>query len=256
MLQCNWAVEQGLAGGMIWSLETDDFHGNCEGEKYPLLSKIYDIMKTGELTTGTTVHTTTQPPYTGPSTTISSTTVNPSTTVASIVPAEDRQVVCYYGSWAKYRPGDGLFVVSDIDPTICTHLVYAFAGLTNNEITMPDLPNDDTSFKELVALKNVNPNLKVTIAIGGWNEGSERFSTMVSTSTNRATFIQSVVAFIQAYNCDGLDLDWEYPTQRGGVPEDKENFAMLTAELKEVIYAGIFDFNKVLLNASSTYRDL
>ena len=44
-------------------------------------------------------------------------------------------MVCYYGSWAVYRNGDGKFDVEHIDPTICTHAVFGFAGLAyNNEL--------------------------------------------------------------------------------------------------------------------------
>jgi len=43
----------------------------------------------------------------------------------------DRQhvVVCYIARWAHWRPGIGQFTVDYIDPTLCTHLVYAFAVL-------------------------------------------------------------------------------------------------------------------------------
>jgi chitinase len=44
-------------------------------------------------------------------------------------------LVCYLGSWAYYRLGDGKFVIEDIDPNLCTHIVYAFAKLENNQIT-------------------------------------------------------------------------------------------------------------------------
>lgn len=39
------------------------------------------------------------------------------------------RVVCYYGSWAVYRHGNGHFDIEDIDPTLCTHLIYTFVGL-------------------------------------------------------------------------------------------------------------------------------
>ncbi len=47
---------------------------------------------------------------------------------------------------------------------------------------------------------------------------------MVSDPAKRATFVNSVVNFIKKYNFDGLDFDWEYPANRGGLPSDKVNF--------------------------------
>ena len=44
---------------------------------------------------------------------------------------------------------------------------------------------------------------------------------MAASAEYRATFVQSVVEFLAKYNFDGLDVDWEYPSQRNGSPEDK-----------------------------------
>lgn len=65
-----------------------------------------------------------------------------------------------------------------------------------------------------MGLKQVNPNLKVMIAIGGWNEGGKKYSDMSATKASRAKFIESVVAFLQEHQFDGLDLDWEYPGKK------------------------------------------
>lgn len=58
---------------------------------------------------------------------------------------------------------------------------------------------------------------------------------MVSSPSERAKFTNSVVDFVLKYNFDGLDLDWEYPANRGGVPADKVlalNFHGVNAELR------------------------
>ncbi|KZR97839.1 Chitotriosidase-1 [Daphnia magna] len=55
---------------------------------------------------------------------------------------------------------------------------------------------------------------------------------MVSDPAKRATFVNSVVSFIQKYDFDGLDFDWEYPASRGGVPADKQNYISMIRELK------------------------
>jgi len=52
----------------------------------------------------------------------------------------------------------------------------------------------------------------------------------------RRTFVESVVPFLERYNFDGLDLDWEYPTARGGKPEDKVKTSFLTNSLVAPVY--------------------
>ncbi|KPM07813.1 Sar s 15 allergen (chitinase-like protein) [Sarcoptes scabiei] len=132
--------------------------------------------------------------------------------------------VCYYGSWAVYRPGRGKFPVEEIDPFLCSHIIYGFAGLSYENKIRPKLGQR--------CLSQVNKNLKTLIAIGGWNEGSTKYSQMAANPESRKVFVQSVLDFLERYDFDGLDMDWEYPGSRGGKHEDKQNFVALLRELK------------------------
>lgn len=72
------------------------------------------------------------------------------------------------------------------------------------------------------------------MAIGGWNEGSSRFSPMVADPERRQEFVKNALKFLRLNQFDGLDLDWEYPALReGGKPRDKDNYAQLVQELRE-----------------------
>ena len=42
LLKAAWVKDKGLGGVMLWSVDMDDFRGNCGGEKYPLLNTLVD----------------------------------------------------------------------------------------------------------------------------------------------------------------------------------------------------------------------
>lgn len=67
------------------------------------------------------------------------------------------------------------------------------------------------------------------LAIGGWNAESAAFSDLVSNPGNRRVFILSVIPYLRKNGFNGLDIDWEYPTLRGGKPEDKYRFSQLVS---------------------------
>lgn len=98
-LKTRYAVYMGLAGAMIWSIETDDFRGEC-GPKFPLLNAIKTELRNSvsELPEpNPTKNTTSTTPKTSPvsttitttsSTTTSTTTTPSSTTLSSVSPAD------------------------------------------------------------------------------------------------------------------------------------------------------------------------
>jgi len=95
--------------------------------------------------------------------------------------------------------------------------------------------------KRVANLRKMNQNLAVLISIGGWNEGSTKYSEMVQSEANRKTFITSVLEFLKKYNLDGFDLDWEYPgfhaveggDRQEGRKQDIQDYVTLLKELKE-----------------------
>jgi len=155
--------------------------------------------------------------------------------LASVATASNYKRVCYYTNWAQYRPAGGKYFPEDVDANLCTHVIYSFAKIgRGGKLAMYEW-NDDKMYPRMMALKKKNPELKVLLAVGGWNHENGKpgkFSTMVATPERRSVFIKSTIALLREWGFDGFDLDWEYPANRGNSPPgDKQKFTILTQEL-------------------------
>nr|BAF49605.1 chitinase [Monochamus alternatus] len=154
--------------------------------------------------------------------------------------ASAKNVICYFASWTVYRPGNGKFDVENIDPTLCTHIMFGFIGLYPDgtiNIIDPWESDDDglKGFTRLTSLKQSYPSLKIMVSMGGWNEGSKNYSDVAADPAKRKIMINEVVSFMEQHNFDGFDLDWEYPGLRNGSDDDPQNYVELLTELRAAL---------------------
>ncbi|OWR52904.1 group 3 chitinase protein, partial [Danaus plexippus plexippus] len=142
--------------------------------------------------------------------------------------AIDNSIVCYYTNWSQYRTKIGKFTPEDIQPDLCTHVIFAFGWMKKGKLGSFE-SNDETKdgkaglYDRINELKKANPKLKTLLAIGGWSFGTQKFKDMTATRYSRQTFIYSAIPYLRDRNFDGLDVDWEYP--KGG--DDKKNYVLL-----------------------------
>ncbi|XP_050082117.1 probable chitinase 10 [Anopheles aquasalis] len=246
-----------LGGGMIWALDLDDFKDRCGQGSHPLLTAIREGLRdapTGNEVLPPVVLNPMDSENTPPSTIqnlnggITSPekqqpgSMDSGEIEENLVDGESYKVVCYFTNWAWYRQGNGKYLPEDIDPQLCTHIVYGFAVLDREALTIKPHDSwadiDNRFYERVVELKKKGK--KVTVAIGGWNDSAgDKYSRLVRSEQARKRFIDNVLQFIEKYNFDGLDLDWEYPVCwqvdcNKGYADEKEGFARLVKELSAV----------------------
>src|ERR1700761_4992181 len=104
-------------------------------------------------------------------------------------------------------PKDRVLAPQEISAKKLTRINYAFADLQKGQI-VEGFAHDAENFAVLNSLKHDNPSLTIVVSIGGWT-WSGNFSDMALTRQSRTAFIESAVKFIEKYQLDGLDIDWE-----------------------------------------------
>jgi chitinase len=121
--------------------------------------------------------------------------------------------------------------VNSVQYSKLTHINYAFA-LPNSNGSLQAIP-DPGKLSSLVNLAH-NNGVKVSLAIGGWNDGNDSaFEALAANSGSRTTFVNSVVSVVGQYNLDGVDIDWEYPDPGAS----GNNFTALMQQLSSAMHS-------------------
>ncbi len=133
------------------------------------------------------------------------------------------KVVGYIPSWS----GD----VNTIQYSKLTHVNYSFV-LPNSDGSLQAVPNP-AKLQNLVSLGHAS-GVKVQIAVGGWNNGDDSsFEVLAQTSTGRTNFVNNIMALVNQYNLDGVDMDWEYPDPGASA----DNYELLVTQLATSLHA-------------------
>ncbi|XP_071104116.1 acidic mammalian chitinase-like [Haliotis cracherodii] len=128
---------------------------------------------------------------------------------------------CYFTSWSAQTSLTKVRLpVKEIDPNLCTHIIYAFAKLDvpSKSVVAIDPANEYShngvwgNYKKFNHLKSKNPNLKTLLSVGGETPGiAEEFSMLSASTPSLQQFANNTIRFLREHGFDGLDVDWEYP---------------------------------------------
>ena len=189
--------------------------------------------------------------------------------VPALAQASDREehghakvVGGYFEEWSIYYAG---YNVANLQGNgvadKLTHLNYAFGGVTPAGCSIADSWADYQSpylpsvsgvpyagplygnFAALQQLKQLHPNLKVLISLGGASaSATSAFAAAAATAKGRKAFVASCIDLFINGNIaprisaagifDGIDLDWEFPTA-----DDKQNATALVREFRSQLRA-------------------
>lgn len=145
--------------------------------------------------------------------------------------ASTQRVVCHITNWSFYRRGEGKFVPENLDPNMCTHIIYSFATLEPEALELREFdPWGDIENQLYQRTVSLNKNVPVLLGLGGWTDSSgDKYTRLVSNPRARQNFISRALVFLRQYGFSGLHMDWNYPTCpqsdcRVGPATDKGDF--------------------------------
>ncbi|KAJ7979638.1 cysteine-rich receptor-like protein kinase 21 [Quillaja saponaria] len=114
-------------------------------------------------------------------------------------------------TWIKsgyWLSGSG-FPISDINSSLFTHLICAFADVNSSSYQLYVSFSDEQYFSAFTStVKLKNPSITTLLSIGGGKADYGVFSLMFSSGSYRKSFIESSIRIARHYGFQGLDLSW------------------------------------------------
>ncbi|WP_295003135.1 glycosyl hydrolase family 18 protein [Sulfurimonas sp.] len=174
-----------------------------------------------------------------------------------------KKIVGYFPEWGIYSAHNN-YTPADTPFDKLTHINYAFARIIDGEVAIfddwaatgvshgePWNSQYSGNLGQFKKFKKDFPDTSVLISVGGWTQ-SAGFHDAAINEVSRQKFADSCVEFIRQWDFDGVDIDWEFPTQvrqpdtidtagDTGTPNadaaEKQTFTLLLKTIRETLTA-------------------
>jgi len=174
----------------------------------------------------------------------------------------------YYPNWRIYKQEPP----SSLNFGAISHVFYAFAWVKPDGTvflsdewadTQLEVDGSQGCLRSFAALKQQHSHLKLVLSIGGGGQASQNFATVASNPSTRTRFADSARTLVNQYGFDGIDIDWEHPSD----PEQGVNYVHLLSTIRSylpssqyivtsALPAGEWALRNIDLNAAQRYLDL
>ena len=129
-----------------------------------------------------------------------------------------QRVVGYYPQWVQ-----STFTPDKIDYSVITHVIHSFAWPDEEG----NVQHYDNMLSQSLTATVHDNNAKILLSFGGWGQ-SWGFANSTSTPELREFLINNIINICETYNYDGIDIDWEQPTN----VIEKNNLTSFVSELR------------------------
>lgn len=147
----------------------------------------------------------------------------------------DKEIFCFFQSSAEGRDGNGAFTINNLNPELCSTLVFMEAEVEGSNLVASD-PWRDTGnggkrfYKQFNDLKTSH-DLRTLLSVGNSAEVSRKITKLAADAVGRRSFARSSVGLLKFHKFDGLHLHWD--------PSDEStsavnNFVLLLEEVSRV----------------------
>jgi chitinase len=128
-----------------------------------------------------------------------------------------------------------------IDPNICTHIIFAFINTNARGELLLENESDEGRYHpshQLFLDDHVNSSTENLSQLVQFKEQNARLRIMISMANNfrvistlaRLEFAENVKNFVDKYNLDGVDIDWEWPAA-----QDREFYVLLLQDMRKAL---------------------
>jgi chitinase len=171
----------------------------------------------------------------------------------------DLKVVCFVTNWSFYRKKDGKYVPENLNPKLCTHIIFVYAKLDPDLLELIEFDKwtdlENQLYSRTVGLDR---DVSVLLGIGGWTDSvGDKYTRLVSNARNRKNFIQKAISFLREHRFKGLHFDWNYPICwqsdcKAGQATDKDYFSIFMEEMSREFKK----YNLILSTSISGYKEI